>query len=402
MLRVMAGDKAPRNALILSGGGARAAYQVGVLKALAEILPEGAKNPFPIICGTSAGAINAVTLAAHEGSFASAVAKLESLWRGLEPDLVYRSGWLELSQSALRFALSFFNRGVGMGRPISLLDNSPLRDLITDAIDFEKIDRAILRGDVEAVSVTATGYHSGKSVSFFQGHTELEDWTRYRRRGRRALLNCDHLMASSAIPTLFPATRLEYEYFGDGAMRQLAPLSPALHLGADRLFIIGVSANRDRHKRGETPPPPHSPSIAQIIGHLLNSAFIDSLESDIERLDRLNDLVDLASPEALSASGISLRRIDRLVVAPSEELDGIAATHTAALPGSIRALLRMTGATESGGGATASSYLLFARPFVEELIALGCRDTLWNRDAITSFLEVEDAGGEGVACGSDS
>ena len=226
-------------------------------------------------------------------------------------------------------------------------------------------------------------------MSFYQGALHIEDWTRYRRRGRRTLLNSDHLMASSAIPTLFPATRLEYEYFGDGAMRQLAPLSPALHLGADRLCIIGVSANRDRHKRAESPPPPHSPSIAQIVGHLLNSAFIDSLESDIERLDRLNDLVDLIPEERLASSGVDLRKIERLVVSPSEELDAIAAANTATLPSSVRALLRMTGGTESGGGATAASYLLFARPFVETLIALGRRDGLWNRDDIVRYLALE-------------
>jgi NTE family protein len=381
----MAGQTALKNALILSGGGARAAYQVGVLKAISEFIPPGS-SPFPIICGTSAGAINAVTLAAHEGSFADAVAELERIWLQLEPEQVYRSGWLELARSGGRLLLSLVNRGVGMGRPLSLLDNAPLRQLIERSITFEKIDRAIGRGDVEAVSVTATGYHSGKSVSFYQGALHIEDWTRYRRRGRRTLLNADHLMASSAIPTMFPATRLEYEYFGDGAMRQLAPLSPALHLGADRLFIIGVSANRDRQKRAEAPPPPHSPSIAQIIGHLLNSAFIDSLESDIERLDRLNDLVDLISPEHLVDGGVGLRKIERLVVSPSEELDAIAAANTEALPGSVRGLLRVTGGTESGGGATAASYLLFARPFVEALIALGCRDALWNREDIARYL----------------
>lgn len=377
-----------KNALILSGGGARAAYQVGVLKGLAELLPVGSRNPFPIICGTSAGAINAATLAAHEGSFADAVASLEDLWLQLEPQHVYRCGWLEMTRSVGRLLLSLINRGVGMGQPVALLDNSPLRELIERAINFEKIDRAILRGDIEAVSISAMGYHSGKSMSFFQGKAGIQDWARYRRSGRRTLLNSDHLMASSAIPTMFPATRLEFEYFGDGAMRQLAPLSPALHLGADRLFIIGVSANLDRRKRVTEKPPSHSPSMAQIVGHLLNSAFVDSLESDVERLDRINRLVELIPPETLADGHLNVRRIDRLVISPSEELDRIAASKVDSLPASVSFLLRATGGTEAGGGATAASYLLFARPFVEALIELGYRDAMWSRDDITQFLNM--------------
>ena len=224
-----------KNALILSGGGARAAYQVGVLKALAEILPEGACNPFPIICGTSAGAINAVSLAAHEGCFSDAVVELENLWTNLDPGHVYRYGWWEMSKGLGRFARSLFNEGIGIKRPIALLDNAPLRKTIRRAVHFERIDRAIARGDLEAVSVTAMGYTSGKSVCFFQGKPEMKDWRRYRRVGRRTLLGVDHLMASSAMPTLFPTCRIEHEFFGDGALRQLSPISPALHLGCVRV-----------------------------------------------------------------------------------------------------------------------------------------------------------------------
>ena len=374
-----------KNALILSGGGARAAYQVGVLKAVAEILPEGAKNPFPIICGTSAGAINAATLAASEGTFREAVAELEDIWGALEPSSIYRYGWLEMLRGAVRFGLSFFNQGVGVDHPIALLDNAPLRELIKRTVHFDKIDRAIGRGDLDAVSVTAMGYHSGESVCFFQGKPGMEAWKRHRRSGRPTLLNADHLMASSAIPTLFPTTRIEYEYFGDGALRQLAPISPALHLGADRIFIVGVSGNRDRALRRSKRPPKHSPSIAQIIGQLFNSAFVDSLESDIERLERINELVEMI-PEQQRQSQ-KLRSIEHLVVSPSQELDKIAGRNVRYLPSSLRFFLRSTGATASGGGATAASYLLFSKPFVEELIALGFRDTIWNRDAIGKFFD---------------
>lgn len=378
------------SALILSGGGARAAYQVGVLKALAELLPEGAANPFPIICGTSAGAINAVTLAAHEGSFASAVAYLEGIWLGLEPQSVYRCGWLELLGSAGQLLLSTVNRGVGVGRPLALLDNTPLAQLIRGAIDFGRIDRAIARGDLHAVAVTATGYGTGRSVCFFQGRPDIPEWERYRRSGRRTLINLDHLMASSAIPTMFPATRIEFEYFGDGAVRQLTPLSPALHLGADRLFIIGVSANRQRPLPADPAVTSHSPSIAQIIGHLLNSAFVDSLDSDIERLDRVNNLIAQRNASGAGDPGDGLRYIDRFVIAPTRALDTMALEHVDALPASLRMMLRVTGGTESGAGATAASFLLFARDFVAALIDLGYADAMAERGALAQFVQTAD------------
>jgi NTE family protein len=372
--------------LILSGGGARAAYQVGVLKAVAEILPEGSRNPFPIICGTSAGAITAVTLAAHEGNFKSAIEELEELWGNLDPAHIYRYGWLEMARGMGRFAQSLFNQGVGRKRPIALLDNSPLRELIRRTVRFKKIDRAIARGDVEAVSVTAMGYTSGQSVCFFQGKPGMEGWQRHRRIGRRTLLNADHLMASSAIPSLFPTTKIEHEYFGDGALRQLSPISPALHLGADRVFVIGVSGNRERRKQSKPRPTRHSPSMAQIIGHMFNSAFVDSLEGDIENLERVNRLVALI-PEAIRKEhGIKLRTIESLVISPSEQLDQIAGRNIRYLPPSLRFFLRNTGATASGGGTTAASYLLFAKPFIDDLIALGYKDTMWERDAIEAFF----------------
>lgn len=381
-----------KNALILSGGGARAAYQVGVLKALAHLLPEDAPSPFPIICGTSAGAINAVSLAAHEGSFASAVQRLESIWLALEPDSVYRCGWLEMFASAGRLLLSLVNRGVGVGAPLALLDNAPLAGLIRRTIDFGKIDRAIGRGDLHAVAITATGYGTGRSLCFFQGHPGISEWERYRRSGRRTLINSDHLMASSAIPTMFPATRIEFEYFGDGAVRQLTPLSPALHLGADRLFIIGVSANKTRSLPADPAVTRHSPSMAQIIGHLLNSAFVDSLDSDIERLDRINGLIRARDKAGAEAVDSDVRFIDRLVISPSAALDVMAATCTEALPGSLRTLLRITGGTESGAGATAASFLLFARPFVEPLIALGFQDAMAQRTELQQFIAPGDEG----------
>ena len=375
-----------KNALILSGGGARAAYQVGVLKAVAEILPEDSRNPFKIICGTSAGALNAVSLAAFEGSFKDAVEDLEGLWRSLEPGDIYRYGWWEMMREVSRLVMSLFNRGVGVTRPIALLDNTPLELLIKRKIKFHQIDRAIARGDVDAVSVTALGYSTGRSVCFFQGKQDLDSWERHRRIGRRTLLNADHLLASSAIPALFPTTRIEHEYFGDGSLRQVSPISPALHLGAEQVFIVGVSGNRD-HQPRKLRATRHSPSMAQIIGQMFNSAFIDSLEGDIEELDRINKLVALIPEEQREEHNVEERVIKSLVVSPSAHLDKIAGQKIRYLPASLRFSLRTMGATASTGGATAASYLLFSQPFIKELIELGYQDAMSDRQAIEDFFQ---------------
>ncbi len=375
-----------KSALILSGGGARAAYQVGVLKALAEILPASAHNPFPIICGTSAGALNALALASHAGNFSEAVNDLVDLWADLRVEHIYRSDWWDLVKGFGKLGASLLNEGVGRHSPISLLDNSPLRSHLTQHLDFSNIDRSIRDGDLEAVSVTAVGYTSGRSVSFFQGREGLQDWQRHRRIGISQKLSVDHLLASSAIPTIFPAVKLGEEYFGDGALRQLTPISPALHLGADRVFVVGVSGNRNPEHWGHIRQRPlrHSPSMAQIAGHMFNSAFIDSLEGDIEHLDTINRLLALMPEEQRQAQ--SLRPVDSLVISPSKELHVIAGRKVRYLPRSLRFLLRSAGATAKGGGSTAASYLLFHESFCNELIDLGYQDTMWEAEGVGQFF----------------
>ncbi|MEH6628228.1 MAG: patatin-like phospholipase family protein [Motiliproteus sp.] len=373
-----------KNALILSGGGARAAYQVGVLKALAEILPADAHNPFPIICGTSAGAINALALASHPENFRQAVVDLERVWRSLTPEQIYLSSLPALGGSLLRLGASLFNEGAGRSRPLALLNNSPLREWIDKTIQFENIEKAITNGDLEAVCVTAMGYSSGESVSFFQGHPRLTKWRRVRRVGFPCRLNADHLLASSAIPTVFPSVFISREYFGDGALRQLAPISPALHMGADRIFVIGVSGNRNPVHWRRKPLPKHSPSMAQIMGHMLNSAFVDSLEGDIEHLDRINELLKLIPDEVREEA--LLRPVDNLIISPSEPLDRIAGQKIRYIPPMLRFLLRTVGATAKGGGATAASYLLFTPSFCGTLIDLGYKDAIWEREGIERFF----------------
>lgn len=378
-----------KRALILSGGGARAAYQVGVLQALADILPADTKHPFPIICGTSAGAINAMALAAHPGTFKESVSALADLWLKLTPAQVFRDSWADIMKGISWIGLSLLNEGVGRNRPLSLLDNAPLWHLLGNAIRFENIEKAIQRDELLAVAITAMGYTSGQSVSFFEGHPSLTGWNRYRRAGIPTQLKLEHLIASSAIPTIFPTVRINREYFGDGALRQLAPISPALHLGAESLFVIGVSGNRREENWNKRKLVKHSPSMAQIVGHLFNSAFIDGMEGDLEHLERLNQLISLIPDEQRRAAGLQLRLVDNRVVSPSSPVDAIAGRNIRYLPKSLRFFLRTIGATAKGGGATAASYLLFVNEFIKELIELGYQDTMWEAEDLKVFLTQE-------------
>lgn len=375
-----------KTALILSGGGARAAYQVGVLQALAEVLPDDCENPFPIICGTSAGAINALAIAAHKGNFKSAVNALAYMWQNLDIGQVYLHGWGDIVKGISYLGLSLFNEGMGRRRPLSLLDNAPLWNLLGSKINFENLTHSIDSGKLLAVSVSAMGYTSGHSVSFFQGNPALQGWSRYRRSGVATQLRLEHLLASSAIPTIFPAVRINREYFGDGALRQLAPISPALHLGADALFVVGVSGNRSAPKANRRVPHRHSPSMGQIIGHLFNSAFVDALEGDLEHMQRMNELLKLIPDDVRMKEGIALRPVNNMVISPSYPIDGIAGRNVRYLPKSLRFFLRAIGATAKGGGATAASYLLFSNEFISELMALGREDTLAEADSIRAFF----------------
>jgi NTE family protein len=373
---------AKKTALILSGGGARAAYQVGVVKAIADMLPKGSPNPFPIICGTSAGAINAIALATHAARFRLGVLGLEAVWRGFRAEHVYRTDFPGLSSRGFKWLNALFLGGIGANRPISLLDNTPLAQLIEKTVRFDRINQAIEAGHLHAVSVTCSGYTGGESVSFFEACHGVSNWRRARRLGVRTRLRLDHLLASSAIPVVFPAVHIDGEYYGDGSVRQLAPISPALHLGAERVLVIGVSGNED-HRDGR--PLNGYPSVAQIAGHLLDSAFIDSLEGDVERLERINRTVSIIPENIRERENLSLRQVEVLKIYPSQVLDQIAARHVKELPRSMRFFLRGSGANK-GSGSTIASYLLFEEGFCGELIDLGYQDTMAQQHRIMHFL----------------
>lgn len=377
-------DKNKNTALILPGGGARAAYQVGAIKALAQITGDNGKNPFPTICGTSAGALNAIVLAAGPPNFIDASHRLERLWLDLNHDKVYRSDWLGLTRNTWRLVMSLFNSGISVGRPVALLDNLPLKELLRDEIDFNQISRNIQLGYLKAVCVTAMNYTEGFSASFFQGGPEHAEWRRWRRQGIPTPLELSHLMASTAIPTIFPPQRIGRSYYGDGALRQLTPLSPAIHLGADKVLVISAAG----HKRTYNKPSrrPHSPALGQVIGHLINSAFIDSLETDIEMLEQINRAIKLVPEKMANPDGKKMRPIDIRVISPSEDIDTLAEEHITELPRSLRTFLRTTGSSRYEGGVNISSYLLFTEPYCYTLIELGYRDVMSQRDEISAFL----------------
>lgn len=374
-----------KRALVLSGGGARGAYQVGVLKAIADLHPKNAHNPFSIISGTSSGAINAVGLAASANNFRLAVKKVEHFWQRVTVDQVYRATALDLAKSGGMLLFSLLNHGIGRKHPLAMLNNAPLRRLLSNTIQFKNIQKRIDAGYLDAVAINATGYTSGESVSFFQGKEGIEGWRKGRRVGISTTLGVKHLMASSAIPTIFPAELVSREYFGDGALRQLAPLSPALKFGADKILVIGVSGNPKIIPQREMTT--HSPSLAQMIGHLFNSAFVDSLEHDVDIMLRMNDLIRLNQDEVAYTQQGQVRTVNLLALNPKIEFDKVAARHVHTLPFAMRYMMRTTGATGESGGASFASYLLFEPGFCKELISQGYQDAMEEETAIRAFFE---------------
>ena len=383
-----------RTGLILTGGGARAAYQIGVLKAIAEFLPRHAHNPFPVICGTSAGSLNAAALAVNARNFRRSVRYLVSIWQNFHTHQVYRTDVLGVLINSARWVagLLFSVLGINRLKRISLLDNAPLAELLNEILPCEKIQQSIDDGLLHALSITASGYESGESVTFYQGVPEIEPWHRIRRVGVPASIEVKHLLASAAIPFIFPATMINREYFGDGSMRQIAPVSSALHLGATRIMVIGATNDAlEVSRRAESGA---YPTLAQIAGHALNSIFLDSMEVDLERVRTINELVETMPEDALLATG--LRHVELLVIRPSEPIDKIAERHMSELPWTIRVLLRLIGASPHSGGATLVSFLLSEKKYCRALIDLGYRDAQQQREEIERFLGISAGSGNGM------
>lgn len=376
-----------KTGLVLSGGGARGAYQVGVLKAIADLHPKHAANPFTIISGTSAGALNGVALAASANNFRLGVKKVEKIWTHLDVNRVVKARGVDLIARGAQIGLSFLSRGYSHDGPLSLLDNAPLREMLSSTIRFGNIQKRIDAGLLDAVAVSATSYATGNSVSFFQGNDTHHCWRRSKRIGVPARLGVEHLLASTAIPGVFPAEKIGRQYFGDGSMRQLTPLSSALKLGAERIVAVGV---RGHSKSRISLRRDHPPSLAQTLGHIFNSAFIDSLENDIDNLVRVNEALGMLANEAPHFKPETLKPIDMLVIRPSIDLDDLAAHHIQDLPFGLRRVLKAMGASTKGGGGSLASYLLFEAAFCRELITCGYEDAMRDHIAIKDFFDLSE------------
>lgn len=370
--------------LVLPGGGARCAYQVGVLKAISEILPKSSSCPFPIISGTSAGAINATVLAARARRFQYGVAELEQVWGNFRTHQVFRSDSQAILKTSARWLASITTGGLLGAAPRALLDNEPLRQLLTKNLKISHVQDSIDKGYVDALAVTAAGYGSARSVSFYQGKSDLEPWSRVRRRGVPTTLRLDHLMASIAAPLIFPAVQIGQEFYGDGAMRQATPLSPAVHLGAKRILVIGVRNEEPDPDPGPDDPVPY-PSLGRVAGYMLDALLMDGLSGDLERLARLNHIVNEQPGQVLAGEFETLHSIDAMIMFPSQDIREIALRYLHEMPRSVALLMRGLGALNYGGRQLVS-YLLFEAGYTRALIRLGYADAMARRKQLQDFL----------------
>lgn len=362
--------------LVLPGGGARAAYQVGVLKAISELVPDS--NPFSIISGTSAGAINASLLASRSQSLKEAVEVLSGVWCNFKTNKVYRTETTLMLKSIFQWLLTVSSGGVLAKNPKSLLDNSPLRQLLEDTINLEGIKNNIDKGNLDAFAITAASYSSKKSVTFFQSEQDDIDWERFLRVGVKTDILIDHLMASIALPLIFPAVKINNEYFGDGAMRQATPLSPAIRLGAEKLLIITTDSKSPNNQLTDNQI---YPSIGEVGGYMLDALFTGGLLSDLERLDRVNQIIENSRSNIVQTSTKKMNHIEYLVISPSRDIKKIAKDHFSNVPYSIKLLMKGLG-LKNRNESELLSFLLFESSFTSSLIELGYEDGMRKQSAI--------------------
>mgnify|MGYP000266984620 CR=1 FL=1 len=373
-----------RNGLVLTGGGARAAYQVGALMALARIT-RSLENPFQVISGFSAGAINGAWLASRGASFEQDTTDMWQAWAKITTDQIFKADALSLFGIGFQWLKDRTMGGLSPQHQITyLLNTSPLRKFLNSQIDFEKLHKNVEDGRFHAISVTAVSYVSGHSTTFFSGDRRIETWQSLNRRSERAKLGPQHVLASAAIPIFFPPVRIGNDFFGDGMVRLNAPLSSAIHLGAKKLLVIGVrgpsSASTEPHQ------PVTSVSISEIAGTILNGLFFDSLDADLARMDRINRTLSVLSEDELLQQPDHLRVIPLLSLKPSEEIGDLAICQLSRIPSALRHLLKGIGLSEDRGK-DLLSYLSFEPKFIRTLLELGYEDTLRHKIEVLEFFE---------------
>lgn len=377
--------------VVLVGGGARAAYQAGVLKGISDILSEflrGGRSPFRIYCGESGGAINALCLAQHTGSLEYGTQTLWNYWKTITSEDVIRTDPGSLMKTAGTWMKDLSLGGlIGSSHAIHLLDTEPLKKYLSQRIDFGEVHRRVALSEIRGVSIAATNYATGTAVSFFDAAADVEGWARTSRIGMRSILTLPHLMASSAIPIFFPPVPLNGSFYCDGAVRLRAPLSPAIHLGADRVFAIGL-----RHLRSEKATLELNQtarmseiSLVDVAGVLLNASFLDNLDSDLERMGRINQTISMMPEEIRARNPQYLRVVPLHVVRPSKDLGSMASEQFEHFPRMLRFLFKGIGATPEKGW-DLLSYLAFDSTYTRKLLDLGYRDAIEDREGIVNFF----------------
>jgi NTE family protein len=372
-------------ALVMTGGGARGAYQVGLLRCLARRFPA---LEIPIITGVSAGAVNAVHLAAHHGTLKQAAEELTQLWCELSPEKVFRTDPPHLAWMVARWGARLLTGGlVPMPEIRSLLDTGPLRTYLTEALaiiegEITGIDYNLHRGRLKAVAVSATSYTTGQNVVFVQGR-DIELWERPNRVSVQTKLRVDHVMASSALPGLFPAVRIGEQYYGDGGIRLVAPLSPALHLGAGRILAVSTRYDRSRAE-ADRPEVTGYPPPARVLSVLTNAIFLETLDNDAKRLERFNQLLEQLPEDERDG----MRPVEMVILRPSRDLSRMARDFEPRLPAGIRFLSRGIGATRSGSP-DSLAMMMFQPDYIRAVIELGERDAEARLDELAELLGLE-------------
>ena len=371
---------------MLTGGGARAAYQAGALLALSEVLPPGAV-PFASLCGVSAGGLNAAFLGAWRGDFEDAGHRLRDLWLELSPERVFRTDGARMIGIGTRWMRDLSAGGLFQRSRINfLLDATPLRDFLHERLPLLDLRRNIASGAIRGFAVTATSYATNAAVTFFDGAPDIQPWLRATRVGVRAQIRLDHIMASASIPIFFPPVRIQGAWYGDGSVRMTAPLSPAIHMGAERLLVIGVRRWKEPSELhpGRSPVRREALPPSQIAGTLLNAVFLETIEADVERLEIVNRMVEMIPPERREG----LKAIPTLVLRPSRDLGQLAADQYRRFPRFLRYVLSGIGA-QAESGSDLLSYLAFEPVYVGRLLELGYEDTLARRAEIQEFFGAE-------------